>query len=30
MLVSGTAIGVLFAVMIVVPLYEMWIKKPAR
>ena len=30
MLVSGAAIGVLFAVMILVPLYEMWIKKPAR
>jgi hypothetical protein len=28
MMASGAGIGVCFAVMILVPLYEMWIKKP--
>ena len=29
MLASGAGIGLFFAVMILVPLYEMWLKKPA-
>ena len=28
MMVSGAVIGLMFAVMIIVPLYEMWINKP--
>jgi hypothetical protein len=30
MLASGAVIGLLFATMVVVPLYEMWLKKPAN
>ncbi len=30
MLASGAAIGILFGAMVMVPLYEMWLKKPAE